>query len=292
MINVVFGAAGYCGASVVGALSRRGAAARGFVRSEMRAMVARAAGASEIATGDIRNPSSLRAALEGAYGVFYVAPRFASDEGALGRMIVREASRAGIRKFVYQSAMHAAVHELLHHEYKRQVEEALYETDMEFTILQPARFMHNILAGWPAIAAKGVYAEPFSADAAICDVDYEDVAEVAALALTEPGYGNATFELCAEGMLNRHQRAALLSEVIGRPVESGDISIEEWLAKAGITDPYEREARTRMFQYYDRHGFRCGNKLVLRALLGREPTSYKQFLERTAARSNRQPQPS
>lgn len=283
MMNLVFGAAGYCGAAVVRALAKRGAKVRGFVRGEAKAAAVRAAGASEVAIGDLRDPASLRAALEGVDALFYVAPRFAADEAALGRMVVREASRAGVRKFVYQSAMHAAVQELLHHEYKRQVEEALYEADMAFTILQPARFMHNILPGWQAIAAKGVYAEPFSADVPIGDVDYEDVAEAAALAMTEPDYGNATFELCAEGMLNRHQRVALLSEVMGRPVESADISVEDWLARAGIGDPYEREARTRMFDYYDRHGFRCGNSLVLRSILGRQPTSYRAFLERTAA---------
>lgn len=281
---LVFGAAGICGAAVVRSLAQRDVVVRGFVRSEARAAAARAAGAKEVAVGDLRDLSSLRTALKDVHAVFYAAPRFACDEGALGRMVVREAERAGVRKFVYQSAMHAAVHELLHHEYKRQVEEALYGADMEFTILQPARFMHNILPGWQAIAAKGVYAEPFSADAPIGDVDYEDVAEVAALALSKAGYRNATFELCAEGMLNRHQRVALLSEVMGRAIRAGDISVEDWLARAGVTDPYEREARTRMFDYYERHGFRCGNALVLRAILGREPTSFRGFIERTAAR--------
>jgi uncharacterized protein YbjT (DUF2867 family) len=280
---LVFGAAGACGAAVVRTLAQRQAAVRGFVRGEVRAAPARAAGANEIVIGNLRDPASVRAALEGAQAVFYVAPRFASDEGALGRMVVREAARSGVRRFVYQSAMHASAQWLLHHEQKRQVEEALYEVDMEFTILQPARFMHLVVAPWRKIVESGIYAEPFSADAPIADVDYQDVAEVAARALTDPGYAYASFELCAEGMLNRHQRVVLLSEAMGRPVRSGDITVDEWLAKAAITDPYEREARTRMFEYYDRHGFRAGNPRVLRALLGREPGCLRSFLARTAA---------
>lgn len=287
---VVFGAAGTCGAAVVRALAQREAPVRGFVRSESRAAAARAAGAREVAIGNLRDPASVRAALAGTQAAFYVAPRFASDEGSLGRMVVDEAVRAGVHRFIYQSAMHASVQWLLHHEQKRQVEEALYEADMEFTILQPARFMHLVVPPWRKIAESGVYAEPFSAEAPIADVDYEDVAEVAARALTGPEYANATFELCAEGMLNRRQRVALLSEAMGRPIRSGDITVDDWLAKAAIADPYEREARTRMFEYYDRHGFRAGNPLVLRALLGREPGSFRSFLARTAARMKAQEQ--
>lgn len=287
---LVFGAAGACGAAVVRALAQRRAAVRGFVRSESRAGPARAAGVGEVAMGDLRDVSSVRAALGGADALYYMAPRFASDEGALGRMVVREAERAGVRRFVYQSALHASAQWLLHHEQKRQVEEALYESDMEFTILQPARFMHLVVPPWRKIAASGVYAEPFCADAPVADVDYEDVAEVAARALAESGYAYATYELCAEGMLTRRERVALLSEAMGRPIRSADVTVDEWLANAGITDPYEREARTRMFEYYDRHGLRGGNPRVLRALLGREPGSFRAFLSRTAARMKAQEQ--
>ena len=54
------------------------------------------------------------------------------------------------------------------------------------------------------------------------------------------------------------------------------------MTKAGIVDPYEKEARTRMFRYYDAFGFQGGNGFVLRSLLGRAPTSYAQFLEKIA----------
>lgn len=49
-------------------------------------------------------------------------------------------------------------------------------------------------------------------------MDYRDVAEVAAIALTEGRLLYGTFELSAEGALNRYDVAALISEVLGRPV--------------------------------------------------------------------------
>jgi uncharacterized protein YbjT (DUF2867 family) len=276
---LVFGASGTCGEAVTKALVKAGAKVRGFVRNEEKAAIARAAGASEIALGDLRNRESVENALRGATGVFYVAPRFVADEAFIGRMAVHLADRAGVQRFVYQSAMHSSVRSLFHHEFKREVEETLYESDLDYTILQPARMMHNIRSPWRKILSTGVYTEPFSADMPICDVDFDDVAEVSAIALTKPGYGRAAFELCCEGMLNRHQRVALFSEVLGRPIKSGDVTVDGWLAAVGISDPYEREARTRMFNYYDRFGFKAGNSLALRTILGREPRSYRSYIE-------------
>jgi uncharacterized protein YbjT (DUF2867 family) len=286
MMLLVFGAAGTCGAAVVRALARRGAKVRGFVRNETRVAAAHAAGAFEVVVGDLRNLASVEDALKGVSGVYYVAPRFIADEASIGRMVVRAANRADIRGFVYQSVMHSNVRAILHHEAKSEVEEALYASNLEFTILQAARMMHNITPVWRRIATSGMYVEPFSPDVPIADVDYDDVAEVAASALTTAGYGKATLELCADGMLNRHQRAVLLSEAMGRPIRAGSCSVEDWLAKAGIVDPYEAEARTRMFRYYDDFGFQGGNALVLRSLLGKEPTSYQSFLKRTAEHLN------
>ncbi|NMM28932.1 MAG: hypothetical protein HHJ12_16990 [Glaciimonas sp.] len=174
---------------------------------------------------------------------------------------------------------------MLHHEAKREVEEAIFESALDFTILQTARMMHNIAPAWNNITRSGMYVEPFSCDVPIADVDYDDVAEVAALALTRDGFGRATFELCADGMLNRHQRAALLGAVIG-PRSKPDPARCDWLQKAGITDPYEQEARARMFRYYDDFGLQGGNGFVLRSLLGLEPATFQQFLERTVRRLN------
>ena len=64
-------------------------------------------------------------------------------------------------------------------------------------------------------------------------VDYRDVAEVAALALTGDDSAYGTFELCAPGMVNRvelggdDERGAR-----GRTIEAGEPSFEEWARMA------------------------------------------------------------
>ena len=56
---------------------------------------AKDAGADEVAVGDLRDPASVRAALDGVDGVFLIIPAFAPDT-ALGTGIVAAAQAAGV----------------------------------------------------------------------------------------------------------------------------------------------------------------------------------------------------
>ena len=112
--------------------------------------------------------------------------------------------------------------------------------------------------------------EPWSNETRFSRVDYRDVAEAAAIALTEDRLLYATFELCAEGILNRHEVAALISEVLGRPITAKKI---EPPSSAG---PGSKLAR--MFAWYDKHPL-LGNPTTLRAILGREPRTLRAYFE-------------
>lgn len=79
-------------------------------------------------------------------------------------------------------------------------------------------------------------------------VDYRDVAEAAAVALTEDRLLYGTFELCAEGWLDRKDVAAIVAEVLGRPVRAERIDPKTAAAGAGPGAP----ALERMFDWYDR----------------------------------------
>jgi uncharacterized protein YbjT (DUF2867 family) len=58
--------------------------------------------------------------------------------------------------------------------------------------------------------------------AKVCWVDYRDVAEVAALAMTGDELAYGVFELCAPGMVERVRMAAMISEELGRRVEAAE----------------------------------------------------------------------
>ena len=114
------------------------------------------------------------------------------------------------------------------------------------------------------VARTGLLVAPWSNDTRFSQVDYWDVAEVAAIALTEDRYLYGTFELSADGWLNRYDVAALMGDVLGRRVE------------ARRSDPAAREVPflREMFTWYDPYG-PLGNHLTLRAILGREPRTLR-----------------
>jgi uncharacterized protein YbjT (DUF2867 family) len=279
---LVVGAAGRFAGLVVPELARRGAVVRGLVRDDAKAAVARAGGAAEIAFGDLRDRPSLDAALRGVDGVFHIGPAFVADEAELGVAMVEAARQAGVRRFVFSSVIQATNTALANHASKIPVEAALHGSGMQYTILQPTNLMQNIDAAWPAVLAGGVFAEPFPKTARVARVDYRDVAEAAAIALTGDRLAYGSFELCADGMLDREEIAALMSAALGRPIAAGEPSFADWVAAA--RPPYDSQQLAMMekvFVHYAAHG-QPGNSLVAHAVLGRAPRSLHSHIEELA----------
>ncbi|MFD1983263.1 NmrA/HSCARG family protein [Mesorhizobium newzealandense] len=278
---LVVGASGRFAGLVVPELVRRNATVRALVHDPANTEKARMLGASEVATGDLRNRRSLESAVEGVAGVFHIGPAFAPDEAAMGVAMVEAAAQAGVQKFVFSSVIQPTNTKLENHASKVPVEDALYSTTMEYTILHPANFMQNIAAAWPSVVEHGVFSEPFPKTAKVARVDYRDVAEVAAIALTEARLSYGTIELCA-GMHSREEIASIMGEELGRPVFAGEPTFGEWAANARL--PYsdrQMQLLAKVYGHYADHGL-GGNSLTLRAALGREPRSLRSFIRNLA----------
>lgn len=283
MKALVVGATGKYASLVVPELKQRGATVRALVRDESKIEAARQQGADETAIGDLGDPDSLRAAAAGVDGVFHINPAFAPHEAELGVAMVEAAKACGVQKFVFSGVYHPSISKLSNHAAKRPVEEAIYESGMEFTVLQPAMFMQNFAASWDAVIRQGRFSLPYSKLAKACYVDYRDVATVAAIALTGNELGYGTFELCAPGMVNRVELVAMIGAAIGRTIEAGESSLNEWAQAAQIPDGLRENLRV-MYEDYDQFGFPGGNAIVLRTILGREPRSLQQYFQDLASR--------
>jgi uncharacterized protein YbjT (DUF2867 family) len=280
-IVLVVGATGKFARLVVPELRSRGAVVRALVRDERRAQIARENGADQIAIGDLRDPASLDRALPGVTGVFHIGPVFAADEARMGVALVEAAERAGVKKFVFSSVIQPTNMELKHHAAKVPVESALYNSRLQYTILQPVNFMQNIGMAWPAIVSKRAFAEPFPADVRIARVDYRDVAEVAAIALTEERLAFATLQLSA-GMFDRREIAAMISDELGEPIEARELSFNEWVEVA--RPPYgmeELQTLATVYEHYSQYGL-GGNSVSLSAALQREPRSLRAYIRECA----------
>ena len=144
---LVVGATGRLGGNIARALIDNGKTVRVLLRDGGSFDDARA----ETVHGDLKDPSSLRRACKGADAVITsanaIAPRLAEDTiesvDRLGNRNLIEAAQAeGVRHFVFVSVLGASAdHVAPFIQAKGETEEALRESGLTWTILQPDAFM-------------------------------------------------------------------------------------------------------------------------------------------------------
>ncbi len=282
---VIVGASGAVGVPTIRHLAGRGQEIRALTSNEDSAKRLRGLGVGETVVGDFRSDSDVGRAVAGADKVFLVTPRFTEDEAEIGLRVVAAAQAAKVSHFVFSSAFHPQMRKMNHHWTKLLVEEAVIESGLPFTILQPSMFMQNVRVEWNSVTVEGIYPRPYSAMRKMSLVDTEDLGEAAATVLSEDGYAGATFELCGPDALSHAEMAAVFSDVLGRDVRAVERNLDawqDWARGRGWTE-WSIDTYAKMCGHYDAHGYPGGNPLVLRTILGREPTAYRSFAERFAA---------
>lgn len=279
---LVTGAGGKTGRSVVRALIGREEPVRALVRRQEQAVDLQDLGASDAVVSQLQDAAAMARAMDSVGAVYLVAPNVHPDETQIGEIAIAAAKSAGVDRFVYHSVLHPQTREMPHHWQKLSVEEKLFESGLDFTILQPAAYMQNLLPFWNRVVSENVYRVPYGEGGALSLVDLEDVAEVAAKVLTDPGHGGAVYELAGPEPLSPGEIARVLSESLEREVRAESFSVEAWTeqARAGGMSDYSVDALGRMFRYYDQFGLR-GNPRVLEWLLERSPTTLNEFVDRT-----------
>ncbi len=274
---LMVGASGKYASYVLPALKERGASVKALVMSAKKRADVIGRGADEAVVGNLKDEQSLRSAAEGVDGVFHINPAFEPNEAELGIAMVNAAVAARVKKFTFSSVIHPSISKMSNHSGKRPVEEALFESGLVFTVLQPTMFMQTLANGWAEVTEKSTFSLPYPNDKRASYVDYRDVAEAAAIALTSDRLDYGTFELCAPGMVNRVELTKIMSEVLGRTITPAEITFDQWVKQAQIPEGSFRDGMQRMYANYAQYGFPGGNALVLRAILGREPRTLKEF---------------
>lgn len=265
---LVVGAAGSFASLVIPELARRGIASRGLVRHDEQTEQVLGLGASEVVVGDLNDPESLQRALADMNRAFYIAPAFMKDEAEVGTRFVNMAQSAGVERIVFSSVVHPVLSSLINHAAKAPVEAAILTSGMEYTFLHPVLFFQMFEGSWSRTLSSGILAEPWSTDTKFARVDYREIAEATAIAFSDDRLLNGTFELSSAGSTNRHDVAALITEVTGKQIEAQRVDPDRL---ASVPPPMRK-----MFEHYDHNGL-LANSLTLEAILDRAPKTLRDY---------------
>jgi uncharacterized protein YbjT (DUF2867 family) len=228
---------------------------------------ARPASRSSATKFDWAAPGTWEPALAGTTAVYVVPP----DNPALLAEFVPLAVQSGVTRLVLLSMRGAPDDDPF--------EAAIKESGVEWTILRPTWFMQNfdedlfaapVQHGELAVpAGQGIH--PF--------IDVVDIADVAVVALTQPGHAGQTYELSGPESLSFAEMLARIVEVTGDPVLYTDVTPEEFAASLrGLGYPDEIADLVTMLLVRIRTGAEAHLSDGVRRVLGREPRAFADYL--------------
>lgn len=212
---VITGATGNVGRPLVRALAAAG---------EQVTAVSRGVSSVDVPEGvrhrqaNLADSESLRPVFDGAdalflhdtgAGVHLLSPQDILDSakaGGVGRVVLLSSQGVATRP---QSASHGGV--------GRSFEDAVRQSDMDWTILRPAGFDSNSYAWVEFVRARRTVAAPFG-DIGLPTVDPADIAEVAAVALRDDGHAGQVYELTGPALNTPRQQAEAIGDALGEPI--------------------------------------------------------------------------
>ncbi|GAA3381783.1 SDR family oxidoreductase [Cryptosporangium minutisporangium] len=236
---LITGATGNVGSALVGTLAEAGLPARALVR---RREAAHPDGV-EAVLGDLNRPESLDEAFAGVDAMFLL-PGYAGMPEMLAR-----ARSAGVRHVVLLSGGSAALEDLTNaiSRYMTLSERAVRDSGLTWTMLRPRAFMSNALRWLPQLREGDVVRVPFPNVRVAC-VAPEDIAAVAARALSGGGHEGRIYDLTGPQSLLPADQVAVLADAIGRELRCVGLSDDE--ARAEMEQGTPAEYVDAFFSFY------------------------------------------
>lgn len=227
----VFSASGRPGLAQVRQLRRGGYAVRAITR-QTRPIPAFEG--IEVVAADLNDPPSLERACAGADAVFFTSPTFTErDRAVLHASRVAEAAvSAGVGRLVYNTTSWHPDAPIgvptMDIAYEKTA--ALQATGVPLTVVRPSLFMDNLLTRWvkPYLLEWGEFSYPHRPDLDVSWICLDDVARVMIATLGSDDLVGEILDVGGPETLTPPQVAALLGEVLERPVVYRRISPREF----------------------------------------------------------------
>ena len=272
---IVTGATGTIGSDLVRLLSDAGREVRALTRDPG---VQPDVPGVTWARGDLRDRPALTDLFDGGRTLFLLTGN-TDDMVRLQQNALGAAVEAGIGRVVKLSALGATDHSksvigLWHYN----VERALRESGLGWTILRPHHFMQNLLDPTVFDRKEGrVYSA--AGDGAIPFIDTRDLARVAATVLTEDGHDGEVYTLTGPEARSYREATEVLSRALDRPLQYVAQDVDEaWRWRRSRGQPSWLAAAQLAIAAYQREGGPTERTTdTVERIIGRPPASLEAF---------------
>ena len=224
---LVVGGTGTVGRLVLEGIAAADVEIRALVRNPDKAQALDLPGV-EFVRGDLADAAKLGPAVNGAEGVVLISS-FTPDMVQLQANLVEAAARSPMRpRIVKLSGLGAGSDApTTMGRWHGAVERAIQESGLPWTFVRPAYFMQNALMMAAGIRKTGTIALP-AGDAAVAQIDAQDIAAVIVRTVIEAGHEGLAYDLTGPDALTWFEAAEILSAVADRAIRYEPISPEEY----------------------------------------------------------------
>ncbi|MFA1819350.1 NAD(P)H-binding protein [Virgibacillus oceani] len=213
MTILVTGATGTVGRHVVDQLVKKGEQVRAVSRNPERAHLPEGV---EVVAGDLMSPDTLNPALKGVTALYLIT---SSDQtGATletNPQVVNLAEQAGVQRVSLLTVYGDGP-----------VEQALKNSRLEWTFVQPVGFMANAIDDWQESVRKEGVVRKFEAETRGAIIHEADIAAVFVETLLEKGHHGNSYTLTGPEALSAIEQVEIISKALGK-----DIKLEELTEK-------------------------------------------------------------
>ena len=244
---------------------------------------------AEVVRADLNFQPDVHDLFRGVTTVYYVGPSVHHHETQCGYFAIdaalaeRNKSDGNFKHFIFSSVLNTQLRKLLNHDCKRYVEERLYESSLDYTVLKPCNFL-----AFPIETMVNEEEPVFHAlrDPSVSNslIALEDLAEVSLKIIDErekhffAEYPFASMTPVPYTAIVEAGERALDKKI---KIETGSIEQGGRMLAGSLygkeVNPKSLDAGERLVLWYNRYGLN-GNSNVMRVLLGRDPMTLDQWM--------------
>ncbi|RON08562.1 NAD(P)-dependent oxidoreductase [Pseudomonas brassicacearum] len=229
---------------------------------------------------DYSKTETLDAALSGVETLLLISSSEIGQRAVQHANVIAAAKRAGVKRIVYTSVLHADSSVLPLADEHRATEATLKASGLSYTLLRNGWYTENY-TGFAGVALANGALFGSAGEGRISSATREDLAEAAAVVLTADGHANTTYELVGDTSWTLADLAAEISKQTGKNIPYRNLPEADYAAALeGVGLPKGLAAALASYDVSASLGALYGNERALAELIGRPTTPLAISVER------------